>query len=418
VDFDDTAEEAAYRQRVRRYLDDHRAEFVLSGGHSRARPRPDDPRQGVEAYRRTQAVLADGGYVGVTWPREYGGQDGSQMQQAIVQQETARIGMPPLINHIGLGMVAPTLLAHGSAEQKTRYLERLRRAEEVWCQLFSEPGAGSDLAALATRAERTDDGGWRVTGQKVWTSGAHYSDLGILLARTDPQVPKHRGLTMFVLDLHAPGVTVRPLRQMSGAADFNEVFLDDVPIPDDQRIGAVDDGWRVAITTLMNERLAIGGGGSDLGLGIEALTRHLAARLPELPADRRPLVRQEFAQAYIESLACRYTGYRRLTTLSQGGAAGPEASAGKLAGTAAAQRVADLGVRLLGDDAVWAAGPDDGGLWQTVMTALPGLAIAGGTTEILKNILGERVLGLPPEPRPDKTGPAGQRHGAGGAAGA
>jgi alkylation response protein AidB-like acyl-CoA dehydrogenase len=210
---------------------------------------------------------------------------------------------------------------------------------------------------------------------------------------------------MFVVDMHAEGVTVRPLRQMSGGAEFNEVYFDDVLIPDDHRLGAVDDGWRVAITTLMNERIAIGGGGGDLGVGVEALGRHAAARLPGLSEERRALARQALGQAYIESMAARYTGYRRLTAISKGTPPGPEASAGKLAATEAARKVADLGVRLLGDDAVYASGADGDGMWQTVMSALPGFAIAGGTNEILKNIIGERVLGLAPEPRTDKNVP-------------
>ncbi|HMA47160.1 MAG TPA: acyl-CoA dehydrogenase family protein [Frankiaceae bacterium] len=409
MDFDDTPEEVVYRARVRAFLDEHRDELVVTGDPTHRRARP--TRASVAAYQRTQAVLHGAGLVGVAWPRECGGQGGTPVQQAIVDQELARAGVPLLVNFVGVGMCGPTIVAHGTDEQKARWLGPLLRADEVWCQLFSEPGAGSDLAALATRARRVGDGSWRVTGQKVWTSGAHYSVLGILLARTDPTRPKHRGLTMFVVDMHAPGVTVRPLRQMSGAADFNEVFFDDVDVLDSSRLGAVDDGWRVAITTLMSERLAIGGGGGDLGPPVEELVRLAARRLPGLPPERAALARQELGRAYVESVAARYTGYRRLTALSRGVPPGPEAAAGKLAGTAAARRVADLGVRLLGDDAVWAADPAGEGAWQTAMAALPGLAIAGGTDEILKDVVGERVLGLPPEPRVDAGAP--YRRGAG-----
>lgn len=400
MDFEDTPDEAAYRTRVRGYLADHADELLTLRGHSRSRP----SAALLAEYKHTEAVLYEGGLVGVTWPQEYGGQGGTPMQQAIVSQEIARAGVPPLINHIGIGMCGPTIIGHGTPEQQQRWLDPLLRADHVWCQLFSEPGSGSDLAALTTKAERSEDG-WRVTGQKVWTTGAQFCDFGILLARTDPSLPKHRGLTMFVVDMHAPGVTIRPLRQMSGGTDFNEVFFDDVTVPDDWRLGEVNDGWRVAITTLMNERLAIGGGGGDLGVGMDTFVAHTSAHLPALEPDRQALVRQDFAEAYIESLASRYTGYRRLTALSKGSAPGPEGSAGKLAGTQAAQKVADVGVRLLGDDAVFAADSDGNGVWQQVMSSLPGLAIAGGTTEILKNILGERVLGLPSEPRPDKAGP-------------
>jgi alkylation response protein AidB-like acyl-CoA dehydrogenase len=301
-------------------------------------------------------------------------------------------------------MCGPTVIAHGSDEQRQRYLTRLLRADDVWCQLFSEPASGSDLAALRTTAVRDGDD-WVVNGQKVWTTLAHVADLGILLTRTDPERPKHAGLTMFVVDMHAPGVTVRPLRQMVGSAGFNEVFFDDVRIPDSQRLGEPGEGWRVALTTLMNERVAIGGAGSDLGVPVERLVAHARERLPRLDPDRQVLARQAVGKAVVAALATRYTGYRRFTVLSQGGLPGPEASAGKLAGTAAAKLVADAGVRLLGDDAVYAATAEGDDTWQRSQGFLPGLAIAGGTDQVLRNILGERVLGLPPEPRSDKDAP-------------
>src|SRR5207302_3345904 len=213
---------------------------------------------------------------------------------------------------------------------------------EIWCQLFSEPAAGSDLAALQTRAVPDGEGGWRIRGQKVWTSGAHYSDFGILVARTDPSQPKHGGITYFILDMHAPGVSVRPLRQMSGDAAFNEVFFDDAPVAGENLLGEVNGGWRVAITTLMNERLAIGGSGADLGIGIEELLKHAAPRLEAMSPERRALARQEIGRAYVEALACRLAGYRRLTALSRGTIPGPEASVGKLAGVALALMVSDL----------------------------------------------------------------------------
>lgn len=399
MDFDDTVDEAAWRAQVRDYLTAHRRELGVRGHSAR--------RMELAQAKAAQRCLYDGGLVGLTWPVDCGGAGGSPMQQAIVEQEMAAAGVPGVINMIGIGMCGPTIIAHGSEQQKQRYLRRLLRADDIWCQLFSEPGAGSDLAGLRTRAVRTDDGDWRVSGQKVWTTVAHLADYGILLTRTNTEVPKHRGLTMFVVDMHAPGVTVRPLRQMSGASDFNEVFFDDVRIADGERLGAVDDGWRVAITTLMSERMSIGGGGADLGIGLPALTEAVRAALPQLPADRAAIVRQQFGQAVVASLGVRYTGYRRLSALSRGSAPGPEASAGKLAGTRAARDVADLGVRLLGPQAVFAAGPDGERRWQDLQAALPGLAIAGGTDEILRNIIGERVLGLPPEPRPDKAGAVG-----------
>jgi alkylation response protein AidB-like acyl-CoA dehydrogenase len=356
----------------------------------------------LDAAKKHQALLYDGGLIGVTWPKEYGGQGGTQMQQAIVSQEFAKAGLAGLIGVIGLGMCGPTVIAHGSDDQKNRYLGRLLRGDDVWCQLFSEPASGSDLAALRTKAVKTDSGSWRVNGQKVWTTLAQVADYGILLARTDPDVAKHRGLTMFVVDMHAPGVTVRPLRQMSGQSEFNEVFFDDVEIPDEERLGEVGDGWRVALTTLMSERLSLGGGGTDVGTSLDAAAAHVAKRIGALPEDRQALVRQEFGRQYAASLATRYTGYRQLSAISKGASPGPEASAGKLAGTKTGRALADLGVRLLGEEGVYATTTDGDGRWQNSQAGLPGMAIAGGTDEILRNVLGERVLGLPPEPRADK----------------
>lgn len=393
MDFDDTPEEAAWRAEVRGFLEEHKERLG-----SRADQRGFD--DGVSRDR--QALLYDAGYVGVTWPVEAGGRGGTPMQQAIIDQEMARAGVPGLINLIGIGMCGPTVIHHGSDDQKQRYLKRLLRAEDVWCQLFSEPASGSDLAALRTRAVQDEEGNWHVTGQKVWTTLAHLSDYGILLTRTDPDVAKHRGLTMFVVDMKAPGVTVRPLKQMSGGADFNEVFFDDVVIPDSERLGDVGDGWRVALTTLMSERLTLGGGGTEIGVSVESMAAHVAGRIAGLSPERQALVRQDFGHAYVSSLGIRYTGYRLLTALSQGNLPGPEASAGKLAGTKAARDLADLAVRLLGPDAVYASTADGTTTWQDLQAVLPGMAIAGGTNEVLRNIIGERVLGLPPEPRADK----------------
>jgi alkylation response protein AidB-like acyl-CoA dehydrogenase len=240
----------------------------------------------------------------------------------------------------------------------------------------------------------------------LWTSAAQYSRFGLLIARTDPSLPKHAGLTMFLIDMEQPGVTIRPLRQMTGDAHFNEVFFDDARVPAEMLVGEVDGGWRVAITTLMNERLAIGGGGADLGSSIETLTRFAARRLPELPAEQQTLIREQLGRAVVLSMAQRYTGYRRLTALSQGRLPGPEASVGKLSLVALGQLTAEIGMRLLGDDAAFGADASGDDRWQYSMTMFPGLAIAGGTNEILRNIVGERVLGLPGEPRPDKGAPA------------
>ncbi|MEV6304478.1 acyl-CoA dehydrogenase family protein [Actinoplanes sp. NPDC051861] len=385
MDFDDTAFEADWRASVRSFLSGQK------------------PPSTREAARAWQAALHDAGFVGVTWPVEAGGRGGTPMQQAIVDQEMARLGLPPLINLIGIGMCGPTVIMHGTDSQKERYLKRLLRADDLWCQLFSEPEAGSDLAALRTRAVRDEDaGGWRISGQKVWTTLAQLADFGILLTRTDPDVPKHRGLTMFVVDMRAPGVTVRPLRQMNGGADFNEVFFDDVAVPDSERLGDVGDGWRVALTTLMSERLSLGGGGTAIGPKPETVARHVAEHIGALPADRQALARQELGRGYVSALGARYTGYRQLSKLSRGEFPGPEASAGKLSGTQSARDLADLAVRVLGGDARVAVTRDGDGTWQTMQAVLPGMAIAGGSDQVLRNIIGERVLGLPAEPRADK----------------
>ncbi len=375
MDFDDTPAEAAWRTEVREFLAHH---------------------PGEKSGRAWQAALYDAGFVGVTWPVGAGGRGGTLMQQAIIDQEMSRLDLPALVNLIGIGMCGPTVIAHGGDDQKQRYLKRLLRADDIWCQLFSEPAAGSDLAGLRTKAV-LDGGDWRVNGQKVWTTRAHEADYGILLTRTDPDVPKHRGLTMFVVDMKAPGVTVRPLRQMSGGADFNEVFFDDVVIPDTERLGDVGDGWRVALTTLMSERLSLGGGGTGIGPRAETVARHVAERLDALSPDRQVLARQELGRAYVAVLGARYTGYRQLSKLSRGAFPGPEASAGKLSGTRSARDLADLAVRVLGDDARVA-----GSVWHDLQAGLPGMAIAGGSDQVLRNIIGERVLGLPAEPRADK----------------
>jgi len=393
MDFDDTPEEAAWRTEVRSFLEEHREE--LGGGAA---------ERGFDnvVSRQRQALLYDAGYVGVTWPVGAGGRGGTPMQQAIIDQEMARLGIPALINLIGIGMCGPTVMVHGSDDQKARYLTRLLRADDVWCQLFSEPASGSDLAALRTKAVQDGEGNWHVSGQKVWTTLAHFSDYGILLTRTDPEVAKHRGLTMFVVNMKDPGVTVRPLKQMSGGADFNEVFFDDVVIPDAERLGDVGDGWRVALTTLMSERFSLGGSGTEIGPGFEAAARHIGSRIGGLSPERQALVRQDLGRAYVAALGGRYTGYRQLSKISKGEFPGPEASAGKLTGTRTARELADLAVRVLGDDAAYARTADGAGLWQGLQAVLPGMAIAGGTNEVLRNIIGERVLGLPAEPRADK----------------
>lgn len=407
MDFDDTAEQAQVRAQVRQFLIDHDDELAHGDGAYLEEPGSDR----VDFLRQTQAVLYDAGYIGLTWPKEYGGGGGTNAQQAVINEELHRARVAGPIGHVGLGMCGPTVLGHGSEDQKQRYIKRLLRTDDLWCQLFSEPGSGSDLAALRTKAVLQDDG-WHVQGQKVWTTLAQHSRYGILLARTDPDAAKHRGLTMFVIDLTSPGVTVRPLRQMNGHQSFNEVFLDDVVIDDSERLGEVNDGWRVALTTLMNERMAVGGGGGELGVRSDALIAHAADRIPHLDVERRSLALEALGRVLVDSLAARYSGYRLQTELEKGGRPGPEASAGKLTAVRVAHATADLGQRLLGDDAVLARSREGDWRWALSQASTPGIALAGGTDEILRNILGERVLGLPPDAaRPPKSTPPAMKAG-------
>jgi acyl-CoA dehydrogenase len=297
---------------------------------------------------------------------------------------------------IGLGMVAPTFLAHGTEEVKQRYLKRMWRGELVGCQLFSEPGAGSDLASLSTRADRDGDE-WILNGQKVWTSGAHFSDVGEIICRTDPDAPKHRGLTGFAVDMHAPGVEVRPLRQMTGGASFNEVFFTDVRVPDSHRLGDVNGGWTVALTTLMNERAAIGGGGGGVG---PSVTDRLVAMARARGRADDALVRQQLAQILINERVSSYTSLRAMARIAVGQLPGPEMSIAKLALTMNMRRTAEVCGSILGPALVADTGAWGTYAWATYVLGVPGMRVAGGTDEVMRNIIGERVLGLPKEPAP------------------
>lgn len=392
-------------------------------------PAPDDQRE-HDLRDRARRLLAasdpqgdpldflrarfDAGLAWVHYPAGLGGLDAPRAAQAVVDQELTAAGAPdnnPRRIGIGLGMAAPTILAHGTPAQRERWLRALWTGEEVWCQLFSEPGAGSDLASLATRAVRDGDG-WALTGQKVWTSMAHEARWGILLARTDPGVPKHQGLTFFVVDMTAPGVEVRPLRQLTGEAEFNEVFLTDVRVPDEQRLGAVGDGWRVARTTLMNERVAIGGARIPReGGAIAAVTAAWRAH-PEL---RTHAGHDELMRLWVDAEAVRLTGMRLGQQLAAG-APGPEGSAVKLAFARLNQAVSGFEVELNGSEGLryddWSTGT-----WSTERPQVvdflgrshgyrylraKGNSIEGGTSEILRTIIAERILGLPRETAADR----------------
>jgi alkylation response protein AidB-like acyl-CoA dehydrogenase len=389
VDLNDTPELAEFRAKVRSWLDEHKGDAPANPGASQV-----EEEEAIARRRAWQARLTEGGLNGVTWPAEYGGQGLGPLHQVVVGQEISAAGVPGILDVIGVGMLGPTIIAHGSEEQKERYLLPLLRGDEVWCQMFSEPAAGSDLAGIQTRARR-EDGGWVLNGQKVWTTNAQFASYGLLLARTDPGLPKHQGLTMFIVPMDAPGVTVRPLRQISGDAHFNEVFFDDVRLDEDATVGPVDGGWRVALTTLMFERVTIGLGGEGFGWRAD---RFAKALLSDEAAPRDPEVRHRFGELASEFLALRFTGYRMLSTLQRGGIPGAEGGLAKVTTIKAAIEAGELLADTLGPDAL----RDDAEGWGKLISDLPGLKSAGGTEEILRNMVGERVLGLPPEPRLDK----------------
>jgi alkylation response protein AidB-like acyl-CoA dehydrogenase len=404
MDFNDTPEEAAFRAEVRAWLDAN-AERLKPGerapGVAEGRADP----QGIARAQAWQAKKADAGWACITWPKEYGGRGATPIQSVIWNQEESRYKVPPNMFAIGQGMLGPTIMVHGTEEQKQRYVRPMLRGEEIWCQLFSEPSAGSDLAGLRTSAVRDGDD-WMINGQKIWTTGAQYCKWGMIVTRSDTNVEKHRGITYFIVDMQSPGIEIRPIKQINGASGFNEVFFTDVRVPDRNRVGAVNDGWRGALTTLMNERHAIGGGGG--GPDFNDLVRLArTTKRDGRPAFEDGAVRQRLARFYIRLKGLQYTGYRTQTALSRGQIPGPESSIGKLVGAPLRQEMASFALDLQG-----AAGamldrtltPDEG-VWQQTYLSAPGLRLAGGTDEILRNIIAERVLHLPPEIRVDKNLP-------------
>ena len=358
---------------------------------------PEQQQADLAAARAWAQQVFDAGFGWITGPVEYGGRGLTADHHRAWGRVAADYQTPSLsVYGIGLGMVAPTILAHATDEVKSAYLRAMWRGDIVACQLFSEPSSGSDLASLQTRAVRDGDE-WILNGQKVWTSGAQVSDIGEIICRTDPDQPKHRGLTGFVVDMHAPGVDVRPLRQMTGGASFNEVFFTDVRVHDSHRLGDVNGGWTVALTTLMNERAAIGGGSGGVGLPTSTRLIELARAMGR---HTDPLVRQQLAEIVIHDRVAGYTNRRAMARIAQGQLPGPEMSLGKLALTANMVRTyevlsAVLGPKLLADSGEWGTFA-----WSQYLLGVPGMRIAGGSDEVLRNILGERVLGLPKEPAP------------------
>jgi len=405
MDFNDTADEAAFRGEVRRFLDaEAPTKRVSAPVPSRRLLGDPDWREAVKRAKQWQAKKADAGFAAITWPKRWGGREGSPIEQIIYNQEEAHYVVPKGVFEIGLGMCIPTLTAYGTPAQLERYVRPALRGEEIWCQLFSEPSAGSDLAGLRTRAER-DGEEWILNGQKIWTSGAHFADLGIIITRTDPQVPKHRGLTMFFIDMHSPGIEVRRIKQISGTSNFNEVFFTDTRVPDHQRLGAVGEGWKVALTTLMNERLAVGDApGPDFD-DIFALARTLP--IDGTPAIRDSAVRERLADWYVKTQGLAYTKCRTMTALSRGQVPGPEASITKLVSATKLQEIAAYAIDLIGSSGA-VMDPQFApmeALFQEALLYAPALRIAGGSDEILRNIIAERVLGLPGDLRVDKDAP-------------
>ncbi len=404
MDFDDTPEEADFRKKAHEWLSknaevlppDATAPIILGEGEDEA---------AIADCKRWQETKADAGWTCLTWPKEYGGQGLTSMHNAIFKSEEAKFQVPADVYTIGLGMLGPTLMAHGTDEQKAKYIPQMIRGQEIWCQLFSEPSAGSDLAGLRTTAVREGDE-WVINGQKIWSTGAHFCDWGMVVARSDPNASKHAGLTYFIVDMNAPGVEVRPIRQINGASGFNEVFFTDARVHDDNRLGAEGDGWRVALTTLMNERVAIGAGSSSGRLAsLFALARE--TQLRGSPAIEDSAVRQRLADFYVKSKGLVNTGYRTLSAISRGATPGPEGSIGKAIGAPMGQQMAAFAMELQGPMGAAVEGdvvPQEA-FWQDTYLGMPGMRIAGGTDEILKNIIAERVLKLPPEIRVDKDKP-------------
>ena len=391
MDFRDTPEEAAFRGDLRQWLQKNAPGGARNGL---------GPGAGLDLdeWRQWSRALYDAGYVGITWPKEYGGQGLPHTYEGIFLEETGRAGVPSHMGVIGLGMAGPTIIVHGTEEQKAEHLHKILGADEVFCQGFSEPNAGSDLASLRTRSERHDDH-YIVNGQKVWSSYAHIADYCILMTRSDPKAEnKHHGLTYMLVDMHSPGVEVRPLRQITGDPEFNEIFLTDVKVPAENVLGQEGQGWAVAMTTLLHERGTLG---FALSARLELLLRQVIelARVPGA-SGRRPgddaVLRDRIAQHWIEMEALRYTNYRSLTALMKTGIPGPEGSVAKLHWSESNQRLTRLALeiegtfsQLDGEGGIW------DGYWQYQQLRSRGNTIEAGTSEILRNIIAERVVGLP-----------------------
>jgi alkylation response protein AidB-like acyl-CoA dehydrogenase len=391
VDFDDTPREASFRSEARAWLDAHApakgSPEDFSGGYLEGTA---DAATHIARAKAWQQLLFDEGWAGITWPTEHGGRGLGSLESSIWNAEMGRYGVTVGPFAVGIGMAGPTILRHGTDTQKQRFLRPMLRGEEMWCQLFSEPEAGSDLAALRTRARRDGDE-WVVDGQKVWTSSADHADWGILLARTDVDATKRKGITYFLVDMRSPGIEIRPLKQMTGSSHFSEVFLDGVRIPADGVLGEPNQGWTVTQTTLANERGLIAGGNKASDAAA------LCVLATKLGRGDDPVLRQKLVDCWIRQRIQLYHGYRLQTALSQGRQPGPEVSVMKLFAAQYLKLLGDTALELLGPDGMRSGeGPGDGA-WQARFLHAPAIGIAGGSNEVQRNIIGERVLGLPRE---------------------
>jgi alkylation response protein AidB-like acyl-CoA dehydrogenase len=388
MDFAYSADEERFRAELRTWLEQHPC-----GAE------PEDPKAWVAYAKGWQHRLAEAGWCGVAWPKEYGGRGATLIQQIIFQEELARAKAPQFIGLAGLTMGGPVLIAHGTEEQKKKHLRPILSADEIWCQGFSEPNAGSDLAAIKTKAVLDGDT-FVVTGQKVWTSWARYADVCMCLVRTDPDAPKHKGITFLLIDMKSPGVTVRPLTQINGDADFNEVFFEEVRVPRKNVVGELNKGWDIAITCLMHERQTLTFSRqlqSKVAL-VEMLETARRHRRHGAVASADPVVRQALARAYVDSEAMRFLAYRNLTKVLRGGVPGPEGSIEKLFWSEMYQRQLDVAAEMIGPHGQLLRGSKhalDGGRWPHLLLYSKGRTIAAGTSEVQRNIIAERVLGLP-----------------------
>ena len=397
MDFKDTPQEAEFRTKCRTWLEAN-AQLKTKKTNSIKNMNVGN-KSLLEAASEWQKKKYDAGWAMIHWPKEFGGIGATPIERIIWAQEESKFNVPKGVYEIGLGMAGPVMMEYATDEQKERYLPPMAEGKEIWCQLFSEPSAGSDVAGLRSKAVQ-DGENWIVNGQKVWTSGAHFSDYGILVVRHDPGLEKHKGLTFFFVDMKSPGIDVKPIKQLTGGSSFNEVYFNDVVIPDSQRLGEIGDGWKVAITTLMNERLAVGDAdGVDANEAFELAKKH--DKDGEQLIDNNA-VRESIADWYCEASGLKNTKLRTMSALSRGDTPGPEASITKIVSANKLQAIGNFGMDASDMSGMLMEEDSDFIKFQMAWMGAAGLRIAGGTDEILKNIIAERVLGLPQEARADK----------------